>query len=482
MNIEDFLEETADYWDPEEFKKADEDAQKLSADAWINKYGKKIMANKDLVADFYNLKNAKSLPERLRGSFGAMKFDPSDAWKQQIYQSEYKDVPRDEFEKQLAKMREYYNDEVARQDSIKERNLRKKELDDWGWRNIIASDYEKQRYLEDPKSAIFGKQAPGFIGSSAGAKADLAAGLAAGAADIATPFIPVPGINVMANAFAGPTIRAARDVAHKASDSPYQKDWGDIGMNFASDVGLNAATAGTANARKASMVVSNFVDPNVKTAFELSVTTDNIKKGLKNVGKVENSDAFIERVMSKNVPDSPLKQDLMSTINYTGTGVDVDKAREIVKAYGRDVDKEYQHAYKVLGPGGVNAAQPATSQGQLAQAVMQNPKPTNYLNQILIQPKLDKWGKAQYGMLRGMNAINIGNPGTAAFETLYNMRGRGTAPQVVDNQERLEAFERQKNFYKTQFGESWLKYPDFKPKEQEGDPAWEAYKEVMEGR
>lgn len=476
MDILDFLEATAEYWDPKEFKQADEDAQKLSADAWINKYGSKIMANKDLAADFYNLKNSKPLPERLRGSFGDMKFDPADAWKQQIYQSEYKDVPRDEFERTLANMRKYYLEEEDRKDSIKAYRDRKKELDDWGWRNLIASDYEKQRYLNDPKSAIFGSQAPGFVGSSAGAKADLISGLAAGAADVATPFIPIPGVNVIANTLAGPSIRAGRDVAHKVFDSPYQKDWSDIGTGFGSDAGLNLFTAGAANARKLSRIVSNVVDPNVKSAFELSITADNIKKGLNTVTKASNTDEFVMAV--RNMPDSPMKAELMSTIDYAGKGVDLEKARDIIKAYERDIDPTTKALHKSLGPGGVANAKPTTFEGRMTQAMLQEPKPTGYINQVLTQPELNTLGKrAQYGMLRGMDKINLGAPGTAGFEASYNAKGRGIEPKYIEDP---EEFERKKRYYKETRGEDWLKFGKaMAPKEQEGDPAWEAYKEVM---
>lgn len=477
MDILDFLEETADYWNPAEFKKADEDAQKLSADAWIKKYGNKIMANKDLAADFYNLKNFKPLPERLSGSFGDMQFNPSEAWKQQIYQSEYKDVPREEFEKVLSNMRKYYLEEEARKDSIKAYHDRKKEIEDWPlYRQALASDYEKQRYLNDPKSAIFGDQAPGFIGSSTGAKSDLLTGLAAGAADIATPFIPVPGINIIANALVGPGIRASRDVAHKVSDSPYQKDWTDIATNFGADAGLNLFTAGTANARGASRVLSNVVDPNVKSAFELSITADNIKKGLKNVTKASNTDEFIDAVRA--IPDSPMKAELISTIDYTGKGVDVAKARDIIKAYERDIDPSTKALYKSMGPGGVANAKPTTFEGRMTQAMLQEPKPTGYINQILAQPELNTLGKrSQYGMLRGMDKINLGSPGTAGFEALYTAKGRGTEPKYKEDP---EEFERKKRYYKETRGEDWLKFGKaLAPKEQEGDPAWEAYKEVM---
>ena len=60
---------------------------------------------------------------------------------------------------------------------------------------------------------------------------------------------------------------------------------------------------------------------------------------------------------------------------------------------------------------------------------------------------------------------------------MANIQGRGHSTVNYDNS---DEFKRLKEYYKQTRGEDWLKFGKaMAPKEQEGDPAWEAYKEVM---
>lgn len=465
MTPREFLQANMDVIDPAILKKAAGDLDKLSNDAWVKKYFNDFSSNESTAIDFRNLMNYKSLPERLRGSFGNMGFNPSDVWKKAIYQTEYSDVPLEEFESALANMKNYYDYETKLQDETKALNERKKEVKDWGWRNLVASDYEKQRYLDDPKSSLFGKQSP-ELGEAPetrwGSIGDLGTGVLAGAADIATAPLPI------VNTVAGPTIRLGRDVAHKLSDSPYKKDWSEIGSDYITDVGFNAGTQAIANARKLARMASNLSDPGVRQAFETSLQTDAIKSGLNTLSKPSNTVEFARKV--RQLPESPLKQDLMETISdFANSGVDVNKADAIMKKYKYISNKGKQELYSDIATGQL--------QGQMPKVTGNN---KSYLNDILLQPELRGYNKLNYNVLRGINKVNVGIPGTIIFETLTDAKGRGNTPNVVETDERIEDFNRKKEAMKAQFGESWLKFGDnFKPKEIEGDPAWEAYKEVM---
>lgn len=479
MTPREFLQANIDVIDESLLKEAGKDLNELSTDAWYKKYSDTFINNKDTALDFLKIEQGKSLPERLRNAFGDYGFNPQDVHKQAIYQTQFKDVPREEFERVLNNMKKYYDYEQNLQEENRLRNDRIREVKDPDWkRSLFASDYENQRYIDDPKSAIFGEQAPGFINSSAGAKADLISGMAAGAADVGTAFIPIPGVNILANSVAGPAIRAGRDVAHKVSDSPYQKDWIEIGTDFGSDAGLNLGIGGLANARRYARIAKNYVSPNVAKTINLVDEGKEIRKGLQSLPKVENTNEFVEAV--SNLPNSQLKTALESTIDYANKGVDLEKARDIVKAYGRDTDATMIRSYKQVGPGGVNNLEPINTDGKLYKAILQDPAPTNYLNEVLRTPRLKSPSdRAQYYLLRLMNGINVGKPGTIGLETIATAKGRGSNPEIVPTEESIDMFERKKNEFKEQFGESWLKYGDaLKPKEQEGDPAWEAYKEV----
>lgn len=387
------------------------------------------------LAKFYNSLNGKKPSASRLNSFLDKNSDITaedvNTWFDKT--NEYKEYYKQEREKEAGKVR------------------RKKEIEkDWSLMNkLLSSDYEKQRYIEDPQSAIFGKEAPGFIGSSAGAKADLITGLGAGAADVVTS--PIPPLN----ALAGPTIRAGRDIAHVASDSPYQKDPLTIATDFGTDVVFNAGTAALANAKRGARILSSLSTPEVRSAYELSSITDDIMNGLKKLPAASNSQEFAYAV--RNLPDSPLKQDLLSTFNKNGKLVDDVAADNIIKQYSRDVKTVWQNAHNISLTG-TNANMPNHS---------------SYLTQVLTTPKPQgALQKVEYGAMRGMNKLNLGWPGTIAFETGRTSIGRGSKPEL---QPQIEEFETKKNNYKQTEPRFWS--AGFKPKKMEGDPLWEAYKE-----
>lgn len=471
MTIEQFLIDTYNkkLWkDIKKYNEAVADAKDLSPDAWNNKWSEYLMSNKYLVPSYKESKleeTTKALPVRLRIYFGNDKFDPSDVKRKYIQQTHFADVPKEEFERVLKQMKENYDYEVNLREQESGKKRRQMEVEGKWIRNpernwstldrILSSDYEKQRYIDDPKSAIFGYEAPGFMGSSAGAKADLISGIAGGVADVATAPWPI------LNTFAGPSIRLGRDLVHKY-DSPYQKDWNEIGTDVFKDVSLNAASSMMANTRRLSRMASKAVSTNAKSAYELSIVADDIKKGLSSLPTPSNSQEFAYAV--RNLPDSPLKQDLISTFDKNGKLVDDKAAEEIIKKYSRDVKDVWQSANELVMTG--------QAQGKL-------PPHTSFMEQVLTTPKPTGFGqKLEYGLLRGVDKLNLGVPGTIAFESGYNLTGRGSKPQTVMNEERAIDFERAKNAYRANNEVNWERFGDsFKPSKIEGSPAWAAYEE-----
>ena len=91
--------------------------------------------------------------------------------------------------------------------------------------------------------------------------------------------------------------------------------------------------------------------------------------------------------------------------------------------------------------------------------------------------ELSKGQKASYLYNKLIGKINKGGLGQVGVQAASDIQGRGHSPVNYDNS---EEFERLKEYYKQTRAEDWLKFGSaFAPKEQEGDPAWEAYKEVM---
>ena len=463
MTIEDFLEETADSWDKQSFKEADADLKKLSSDAWIKKWGPKIMSNKNMAADFYNLKNFKPLPERIRNSFKEFNFAPSDAWKQQIYQSEYKDVPRAEFERVLSNMKKYYDEEIARQDSIAARKEREEEVKDWGWRDIVASDYAKQRYIEEPNTSIFGKQAPEF-GKAPETRWAAGADLGVGAVGATTDFIPPAWL-------VGPIVRTGRDLGYKLTDSKYSKDWKDIAYRGVTDYGINKVARYLPNARREQRIVNQMTDKKVASVLAAEQSMKNTKQAVKEMNPMNvwvNYDTDMELVQRINaLPESHMKNELMQVINGAYAGKPIDRA-----AIG-DIASKYQY---LTSEGGLDNARKFVRGDWSAKPFYgQN----EFVKEQAYAPTLGELTnkqKASYVYNKLVNHRNVGELGQISVQGLANLTGRGHGNVNYDNS---EEFNRQKEYYKQTRGEDWLRFGATMAPSKDNEPAWEAYKEIM---
>lgn len=148
--------------------------------------------------------------------------------------------------------------ELARLQAAKEyqegRARRKKEIENAGlfspW--TLASDYSKQRYIDDPDASMFGKEGnylsfsptnlfsdepviEGGILSSEGQSdlRDAILGATGAVGDV------IPGIG---GVVVGPAVRAGRDVYHTAAGDKYHKDWGTIASDVGTDLAFNVGT------------------------------------------------------------------------------------------------------------------------------------------------------------------------------------------------------------------------------------------------
>ena len=138
-------------------------------------------------------------------------------------------IPVDEFRSQFKLVKNRIDEEKGRE-------RRAKEVEEMKWydpQNWATSDYEKQRYINDPDASIIGKEGNGKWYNKGEAISDLAYGVAGGVADL------LPGVGGMV---VGPAIRGARDIQHKVTDSKYQKDSGDIAGDFGKDLFVNVGS------------------------------------------------------------------------------------------------------------------------------------------------------------------------------------------------------------------------------------------------
>lgn len=138
-------------------------------------------------------------------------------------------IPVDEFRSQFKLVKNRIDEEKGRERRAKE----VKEMKWYDPQNWATSDYEKQRYINDPDASIIGKEGNGKWYNKGEAISDLAYGIAGGVADL------LPGVGGMVF---GPAIRGARDIQHKVTDSKYQKDAGDIVGDFGKDLFVNVGS------------------------------------------------------------------------------------------------------------------------------------------------------------------------------------------------------------------------------------------------
>lgn len=372
------------------------------------------------IADFVGDKNAikAQIWNNLNGKF------PSDA-RFQTLQEQYPWLNKEDLKEWFDKTNEYKKEfehdreieagKVRRAQEIKERGL----LDPRYW---LASEYENQRYIDDPNSAIFGKEAPGFIGSSAGAKTDLISGVLGAAGDA------VPGLG---GVVIGPGIRTARDAVHYLSDSPYKKDLDQIIKDAALDYGTNAAAWKLLNARKLAKVTEEFGGGPVQQAFNIGNATKALDSDISNLTAtfVEGTDKDIINAVN-NVKYNPLRQELENITNKVKLGENIDREKlwKIYAKYQRELAPDLQEMARNLRQGGS-----IKELDQVEQEIMRNATP--YLTMSAVNTpykELSRFQKVGYNIKSAANAINKGKPGQIIVQETSHLRGKGSNARIVE--------------------------------------------------
>lgn len=473
MNVEEFLtgdvEERLKAVDKNLWNEAARDSKKMSKDEWVNAYSQRLMDAGVSVDKFRKLtKSTKDLSTRLRESFGDVKFNPSERWKKRVYLEEFQDVPKDKFEEGLSKMKSYYDQNIAEKEAEFGRKKRENEVKKWGWRDLLSSEYEKQRYIDDPNSAIFGKEAPGFLGSSAGAKADLVLGALGAAGDVA------PGWWSMS----GPVIRGVRDAGHIALNSPYQKTKEQAVNDFAKDAIFNASTAWLPNFRKEKRMLEGSKG-NVGKILSLENEAKNIDDAFGDIAyylqdeTLSTSDKIRSlRNAYLTMPESELKTKVGEILNRRDLGLaDLDEIRRLGAEYdmygsyaatpvGRRMFKRdyggnenIEHIFK-------GEVRPVTEFTPFTRRILEAPELTKFEEKIK-KPMLNLASK-------GITSENISN---AAKNLGHTVTGRGKSPDRVETPEERAQIEEIKN-QEARFWEA-----GFKPHKNENDLLWKAYVE-----
>lgn len=483
MNIEEFLEENVYNLTPEEYNQALADLDSLDAKSWIDKHAALMQEKTTGWNKVDEVKRSKPLSQRIADAFADSKFNPGRNFKEDVYDEDFSDVPKKDFDAALAKMKQYYDSEVEAREKEYLKEKRKKEVADWNLvKSALTSDYEKQRYIEDPESALFGEQAPTWGDAKNtrwGSMADLGLGVAGAAADA------LPGWGSMA----GPAVRTFRDIGHKVTDSPYQKSWEDIGKNAMVDVGLSASTAWLPNFRqqqrmlgKGGLVpkdIQNIVD--IENAANLNASAlkayhDVISTIPKNASKEEMAAAT--RYAVGQMPESPLKQQLTPLVS--DVNLDMAEINSIILNAGNDfsnaINREgRERLRKAVADDNVVTWSASENKSRL---VPSNKKTLSPLELKIVQtPELTPFREKVLKPLSVQaDKFLTGDVGGAFLQETKTATGARSPlkPEVVITPEMRDELERIKQS-EARFWEA-----GFAPKKIDGDPMWEAYNEWKE--
>ena len=438
---------------PKQMDEAIYDLQSMDIGSWAKKYNQLFSEN---TKGWYKLyKTTKDIPTRLRETFGSSDrenvFDKPKAVLDDVYQQEYQDVPREKFDENISKMKQFVDDNFRANQYMVARKRREKEMEKS--MNPIISDYEKRRYIENPEEALFGEEAPAFgkaPNTRWGSIGDLALGTAGLAADIGTGIMKKANpISYGASIGAGPAIRFVRDVAHKTPWATYEKDWVDILNERKNDIVTNAAIEGLANWRQLSRMIGKFGEGKVAKALSNESAMKVMKNSIENfptpsqLVKMKDSEVF---KIIDNLPEGDFKNAMKQyskdifTVDKSGIIDELDRATKLIDIYE---DPKISKAIIGLSDKGYYIAPKI---GERA-----------YESKILTNTPLNKLEKVGARALKALDASK------KYSSPILKAAGDAKPSSPID-----EDAERLKEWYITNYDRDWSFSPSFRPKPNEG--------------
>jgi hypothetical protein len=307
---------------------------------------------------------------------------------------------------------------IRRQQEVEGKLIGEDAKKNWPWwKKAITSDYEKERYIHDPKSALFGSEAPA-LGEAEdtrwGSMADLGLGTVGNVADFVPPLkMTVPGL--IATALAGPAIRTLRDAGHKWTDSPYQKDWTQIAAARGTDAAINASTIFLPNFRRVERGAMNVVGPAAERSLRVDRGIASVNEGLdlmKSAPSLDNPIAF--RRYIEDLPESELKNSLLGATNDFTKGIDANKVTKILNDYDSGINVWRERNALMAQKYGTVASEPQTNLAKEALLVDVKPLTTGEKVQKAIARGAESFNKGTAGQIvknAGFTAAGAREPG-----------------------------------------------------------------------
>lgn len=467
--IEQYLEDINEFVDVDTYNAMVADAEKLDTKTWLNKYQDKAQKDDTLAATWREYgfdKYSKDIWERMRDTFGSSDtenpFDKPEAWLKTQWTADYPDLTFKDFKKKVEASKNFWDDEKRAREYNAGKVRREREVKDWPWyKNMIASDYSKQRYINEPEKSLFSDEGEWYN------KGEDISDVSLGALGLAGDLIPGAGIVV------GPAARAARDVRHKAEDSPYQKDWSSIGTDFVQGAASNAAFEVLPNARRyTGMLKRSNKNTPVEQVMRLDDDVNELRKQVDFIDNRFTGENYVDLINDvHNLPEGAFKNEMLEHIKDI-RNIDEDAIAETISKY-RDISNYWltKEGRQVIDA----AKQDVNKTAKLEGADNLFTEPTT--QRMILAPKLTKTEAAKKAVADAFTKNINAKTGAAV------LKGSDTVVKGRDTGVETDKFNLAKDWYKQNYARDWKL--GFKPNEKEGDPLWEAYiewKKEQEGK
>ena len=286
-----------------------------------------------------------------------------------------------------------YDTRVANENIARRQRLEELKNEPW-YKNILMSDYAKERYVNTPEKSMFRPESQWY--NTGEDVRDLMLGTIGLGADL------LPGVG---GVVLGPIARTTRDIAN---DAPLYE----AGHNFVTDAGLNLGANVLPNWRSYSRMLrgTKQADTPFETAVDLYKESQAINEGVKKVYDSYDKLRWKQITPSqfrwdiKQLPESPMKQDLLKQIGDDVTKLEttdgqidvlitVDNWRDAVRT-GKPYLKELEKRRPVVEepkPGEeIDISEEPVTQAQVDEArstILNQP----YIRKVLEAPELPKW-------------------------------------------------------------------------------------------
>ena len=382
------------------------------------------------------------------------------------FQKQHPDISAQEVTDWFNKTNKYKADIETERKAEAGRKRRAKEIEEeWGpVQKMLASEYSKQRYIEEPEASLFGKEGKEGRWWQRGEDiSDVTFGAAGAVGDL------VPGVG---SVVLGPAARGARDVYHVATNSKYQKEPDQIAKGIAWDAGMNAGVnylptailnRGAKAGRNISKTDSFLRD--VSEVYTANQSKQSVSKSLESLNNDVMYGGLSYRGLEKKVrdlPEGPMKQDLMAMIQR--------------EAPYDEISAHIAHWEGVAGD--VPATAYYNAAGDINKAKAGRWADTPVQGYVKEQAQAAGASKAAKNVANVADILRKG--GEPAVRESYTYSGRGEEPKRKQTPLERKLYNQQIDWYKKNYVRDWE--AGFAPKEIEGDPLWEAYKEWKEGK